>query len=89
MNTHSENTKIKDSDVNWQELEDIGILKEELERSGDLEKLLNGEVVSVFSLHLTLLGIDIVMDATLQIVNDDKVPMLEISGIKPDYEDYY
>ena len=80
-------TKIKESDVNWTELEGIGIIKEDLERNGDLEKLLNGEPVSVISLHLTLLGIDIVMDATLQIVEDGNVPMLEISGIKPDYDD--
>jgi len=90
--TNSTNsTKIKESDVNWNELEGIGIIKEDLERNGDLEKLLNGEPVSVMSLHLTLLGIDIVMDATLQIVDDGNVPMLEISGIEPDddVEDYY
>jgi hypothetical protein len=51
--------------------------------------LLNGEPVSIISLHLNLLGIDIVMDATLQIVEDGNVPMLEISGIKPDEEELY
>jgi len=88
MNTNIENTKIKESDVNWTDLEGIGISKEELERNGDLERLLNGEQVSVISLHLTLLGIDIVMDATLQIMNEGGVPMLEICGIKPIDEDY-
>ena len=78
------NTVIKESDVNWEDLEGIGISKEELERNGDLERLLNGEKVSVISLHLTLLGIDIVMDATLQIMNEDGVPMLEICGVKPE-----
>ena len=77
-------TLIKESDVNWEDLEGIGIYKEELERNGDLERLLNGEAVSIISLHLTLLGIDIVMDATLQIQNEGGVPMLEICGIKPD-----
>ena len=88
MNTNIENTKIKESDVNWDDLEGIGISKAELERNGDLERLLNGEQVSVISLHLTLLGIDIVMDATLQIMNEGGVPMLEICGIKPIDEDY-
>ena len=78
------NTKIKESEVNWNDLEGIGIHKEELERNGDLERLLNGEQVSVISLHLTLLGIEIVMDATLQIVDENNVPMLEICGIKPE-----
>ena len=78
------NTIIKESDVNWEDLEGLGIYKDELERNGDLERLLNGEAVNVISLHLNLLGIDIVMDATLQIMNEGGVPMLEISGIKPE-----
>jgi len=84
MNTISNLTKIKESDVNWEDLEGIGISKDELERNGDLERLLNGEKVSVISLHLTLLGIDIVMDATIQITLENNVPMLEICGIKPE-----
>jgi hypothetical protein len=84
MNTLVNHTKINESDVNWQDLEGIGISKAELERNGDLERLLSGEPVSVISLHFTLLGIDIVMDATLQITEENNVPMLEISGIKPD-----
>jgi hypothetical protein len=87
MNTISNKTKIKESDVNWEDLEGIGIKKEELERNGDVERLLNGEKVNVISLHLTLLGIEIVMDATLQIVDDNNVPMLEICGIKPEEQD--
>jgi len=84
MSTNSYNTKIKESDVNWADLQEIGISKAELESNGDLERLLNGEQVNVISLHLTLLGIDIVMDATLQIVDENNVPILEICGIKPE-----
>ena len=84
MNTISNHTKIKESDVNWEDLEGIGISKDELERNGDLERLLNGEKVSIISLHLNLLGIEIVMDATIQIILENNVPMLEICGIKPD-----
>ena len=84
MKTISKNQiqKIKESDVNWDDMEGIGIRKEELEKSGDLDKLLSGEPVSVISLHLNILGVDIIMDATLQIVEQDNVPMLEICGIK-------
>jgi hypothetical protein len=87
MNTVSKHTKISESDVNWDDLEGIGISKAELERNGDVERLLNGEKVSVISLHLILLGLEIVMDATLQIVEDGNVPILEICGIKPEEED--
>ena len=85
MNTNSNHTKIQENAVNWADLEEIGVSKSELERN-DMERLLNGEPVSVISLHLTLLGIDIVMDATLQIVEENNVPMLEICGIKPEQQ---
>ena len=87
MNTISKNTKINESDVNWEDLEGIGISREELERNGDLECLLNGEKVSVIALHLILLGIEIVMDATIQIVEDNNFQMLEICGIKPERQE--
>ena len=82
MNTISNHTKIHESDVNWADLENIGVCREELERNGDLERLLNGEEVSVISLHLTILGIEIEMDATLRIVEEDNNPILEICSIK-------
>ena len=82
MNTISNHTKIQESDVNWTDLENIGVSREELERNGDLERLLNGEEVSVISLHLTILGIEIEMDATLRIVEEDNNPILEICSIK-------
>lgn len=34
-------------------------------------------------LSLVLLGVDVVMDATLQLVRKDGGPLLEILGIKP------
>jgi len=86
MNTNTNHTKIQESAVNWADLEEIGVNKSELERNGDMERLLNGEQVNVISLHLTLLGIDIVMDATLQIVDENNVPILEICGIKPEQQ---
>lgn len=38
---------------------------------------------NVVSLSLVLLGVDVVMDATLQLVRKDGDPLLEILGIKP------
>ena len=37
------NTPFKAEDVNWDELAGIGILKDELEMSGELDTLLRGE----------------------------------------------
>jgi len=80
MTTSSNNTKFKESEINWDDLEGIGIHKSEL----DVERLLNGETVNIISLQLTLLGVEIEMDATIQIVEEGNVPMLEICGIKPE-----
>ena len=66
-----------------EELAGIGILKDELEMSGELDTLLKGEKTNVIRLSLVLLGVDVVMDATLQLVRKDGGPLLEILGIKP------
>jgi len=70
-------------DVNWEELSGIGILKDELELSGELDTLLRGEKTNVLPLSLVLLGVDVVMDATLQLVRKGDSPLLEIVGIQP------
>lgn len=71
-------------DVNWGELESIGILRDELEMADELDTLLQGEKTGVISLSLVLLGVDVVLDATLQLVRrENGEPLLEIIGIKP------
>lgn len=77
------NAPFKTEDVNWDELAGIGILKDELEMSGELDTLLRGEKTKVMSLSLVLLGVDVVMDATLQLVRKDSETLIEILGIKP------
>jgi len=74
-----------ESDVNWEELAAINIYKDDLEKSGNLEKLLRGEKTDILSLHLMLLGVDVDLDATLQIVQQGETPIVEIVGISPDY----
>lgn len=71
-------------DMDWGELESIGILRDELEMAGELDTLLQGGKTGVISLSLVLLGVDVVLDATLQLVRrDNGEPLLEIIGIKP------
>ena len=59
------------------------ILKDELEMSGELDTLLSGEKTNVLSLSLVLLGVDVIMDATLQLVRKDGEILVEILGVKP------
>ena len=73
----------KAEDVNWEELAGIGILKDELEMSGELDTLLKGEKTGVMSLSLVLLGVDLVMDATLHLGRNDDGALIEILGVKP------
>lgn len=71
-------------DVDWGELASIGILRDELEMAGELDTLLKGEKTGVIPLSLVLLGVDVVLDATLQLVpRDGSAPLLEIIGVHP------
>lgn len=67
--------------INWDELAGIGIRRDELEESGELEALLQGEKTEILSLNLILFGIEINMDATLQLIPGSDCPQLEILGI--------
>jgi hypothetical protein len=83
METKNNNTPFKAEDVDWEELSGIGILKDELELTGELETLLSGEKTRVIPLSLVLLGVDVVLDATLQLVRSGDSPLLEITGVRP------
>ncbi len=83
MNKENNNTPFKAEDVDWDELAAIGILKDELEMAGELDTLLNGEKTGVIPLSLVLLGVDVVMDATLRLVRKGEAPLLEIQGVTP------
>lgn len=83
MNKNNNTASFTEKDVNWDELAAIGILRDELEMSGELETLLSGEKTGVISMQLILIGVDVEMDATLQLVCKGEEPILEITGITP------
>lgn len=83
MTDNKNNMPFKAEDVNWEELAAIGILKDELEMAGELDTLLRGEKTNIVSLSLVLLGVDVVMDATLQLVRKNDSALIEIVGIQP------
>jgi hypothetical protein len=83
MNTNKQENPFNEKDVNWDELAAIGILRDELAASGNLDTLLRGKKTDMLTLQLMLLGVDMEMDATLQLVGNGKSPILEITGITP------
>ncbi|GAB6009855.1 DUF4099 domain-containing protein [Dysgonomonas reticulitermitis] len=83
MDTKDNKAPFTERDVNWDELAAIGILRNGLEQDGNLEPLLKGEKTGVISMQLILLGVDVEMDATLQLVRKGEEPVLEITGISP------
>ena len=83
MDKKDKTIPFNEKDVNWDELAAIGILRDELEQNGELETLLKGEKTGIISLELILLGVDVEMDATMQLVGTEEEPVLEIIGISP------
>lgn len=61
--------------------------KEELEKSGDMELLLQGEETETVPLKIRTPVLRLTMDATLRItVGTDGKPVMEINGISPEAE---
>ncbi len=82
MNTDNIEMRFSEDDVNWDELAQIGILKDELEEAGELTTLLTGEKTGVLTLSLVLLGADVVLDATLQLVKKKGEVLIDVVGIE-------
>lgn len=60
-------TKFNEEDIDWEELEAIGITKAQLEESGVMDDFLNGSITLPLNLDIILLGNDLNVDATLQL----------------------
>lgn len=80
----NDNRIFRKEDLDWKTLETIGIHKEELEKSGDMELLLQGEETETVPLKIRTPALRLTMDATLRItVGTDGKPVMEINGITP------
>jgi hypothetical protein len=82
-NKDSKPMPFRDEEIDWEELSGIGILRDELEASGELDMLMQGGKTKVLPLSLVLLGADVVMDATLQLIRKNGEVLIEIVGVKP------
>ena len=60
----NDNRIFRKEDLDWKELETIGIHKEELEKSGDMELLLQGEETETVPLKIRTSALRLTMDAT-------------------------
>lgn len=82
-NKDSKPIPFRNEEIDWEELSGIGILRDELEASGELDTLMQGGKTKVLPLSLVLLGADVVMDATLQLIRKNGEVLIEIVGVKP------
>ena len=83
----NDNRIFRKEDLDWKTLETIGIHKEELEKRGDMELLLQGEETETVPLKIRTSALRLTMDATLRItVGTDGKPVMEINGISPEVE---
>lgn len=81
------NQIFKAEELDWNGLEAAGIKRQQLEKSGNMELLLQGEESEIIPLKLRTPVLCVTMDATLRIVEGpDGKPMMEINGITPDVE---
>lgn len=83
----NDNRIFRKEDLDWKTLETIGIHKKELEKSGNMELLLQGEETETVPLKIHTPTLRITMDATLRItVGTDGKPVMEINGISTEAE---
>ena len=76
-----DNTEFKLEDIDFHELAQIGITRNQLEENGNMERLLRGEQTTPINLNITMLGVDIVITALLQLLHKGSKAMMLIVGI--------
>jgi len=72
----------READIDWKKLSAIGIERDDLEIDGHLDPLLRGERTGPVHYSLLMPGVDIELDATLQLFPcKGGSPVLEITGV--------
>lgn len=72
----------KAEDLDWNQLEALGIYEQSLEKSGNLELLLQGKESDIVSLKLRTPVLYVTMDAVLKITEGPNgKPIVEINGL--------
>lgn len=74
-------TKFNESVLNWEELNNIGITRNSLQESGDLELLLNGKETSPVIVTIPILGQIQDVEVILQLIEQDGKVILQLNGM--------
>lgn len=81
MSTNKETYDI--SQLNWKELNNIGVTREQLIESGDLEPLLQGKETKPLIINILLFDEQRDIEVTLRLYKDrSKRVMLELTGVQ-------
>lgn len=79
------NHVFKAEDLDWKQLEAIGINRKQLEEGGNLELLLQGEETEPVSLKIRTAVLSMTTDATLKLAEGaNGSPIVEINGLNAD-----
>lgn len=74
----------KEENIDWTKLESVGISREQLEKDGNLNLLLQGKESGIIPVHLKTSVIDLTLDATLCLATGENgKTIIEINGITP------
>lgn len=77
------NHVFKAEDLDWKQLENIGISQKQLEEDGSLELLLQGEDTEPVPLKIHTPVLSLTMDAILKLAEGpDGKPVMEINGLQ-------
>lgn len=83
MNQHP-NYIFNEGNIDWKRLEGIGISREQLEKDGGLDQLLQGKETELIPVRLKTSAIDLTLDATLRLATEGEgKTIMEINGIQP------
>lgn len=77
------NHAFKVDDLDWEQLENIGINRKKLEKDGNLELLLKGKETDTLPLKIHNQLMSLTMDATLKLTEGaNGKPVMEINGLQ-------
>ena len=73
----------KEDNIDWKRLEEIGIGREQLEKEGNLDLLLQGKETELVPVRLKTSAINLMLAATLRLATDGEgKTIMEINGIQ-------
>lgn len=76
----TDKTKYDENVLNWEELNNIGLSRQFLEKDGNLKLLLNGEETKPVKVNVTIMTKPQEVEATLRLVEEEKTIFLEVNG---------